>query len=107
MNKIRSTNLLRHSSTPTSEKVENTKVYDYASKAESLKRNAGFSFKGWGGAAQVNFGLKEKYKASSDTVSYVNSRLLIKDFMGWTSLFPPMNLDALLMLEQQGPEKFA
>ena len=55
----------------------------------------------------MNFGLKEKYKASSDTVSYVNSRLLIKDFMGWTSLFPPMNLDALLMLEQQGPEKFA
>ena len=96
---MRDTRLLRKETGKTRERIENTKVYDYASKAEAIMRNAGFSFEGWGGSAQVNFGFKEQYDAGSNVVSYVNSRRLEKGFEGWTSMFPPLSLDALLMLE--------
>ena len=56
--KMRETRLLRKETNRSSQKIEKTKVYGYDSMAESLKRNAGFSFDGWGGPAQVNFGFK-------------------------------------------------
>jgi hypothetical protein len=104
---LQSTRLVKNDPTVAEERVTETLITDYKSRANSLKTNSEVSFAGWGAEAQAKFALEHSGSGSAKSVSYVTSRRIELGFEGWIAAFPPLSRDAKSVLEQQGPQKFA